>query len=551
MSERRSQLRDRLRALRSQPGFLESVWFAVIFAAPGYFKYLHAANKAYFEIDGGYYADVARHVRDGLGLTTNISLYHQAYSYFPHETSVSPGWPLLYGYASRFADIFTVGVWLPTMLYVCALFTGFFWARRLFPGDLFPTRLPGFTAGHVFVLMLALHREFFIFTSVPYTEGLTYAIVGLCLWRFMKLWPRLDLWRGLEMGVWLGLIMLARAQLVLVAIATFMTITWAVVACSSRRRQHLQALGSTALMFVAIIGGYYLLFLKGFVGNGPIAALMRFDQGWETPVLSAFDPMVKTDGLWSFIKDRMGGVWVAFKYYGGYSYSRNFYYTPYAVPLATLFLAVGAARNRARWRAAWSWLRSAEALPWIMVVLFALGGFTSMHLIHKDYFSEWHFARRQGLTAIFIFFLALIYLLKQKNLGVILGLIILIASVSEGHYALYRVTLRVEKINERGAPDHRAPLLEWLNEQGKVTVAMAAHEPQKIAIMTPEVGYHWVYEKTSFEDLDIITTKLGARFVILTDNAKVSRWPLRKDRRFSGTYRKMMSVGGMTVYERK
>ena len=544
-----SRLRELAAWLREGDRLPRLLWLAAVFAFLGYYKLRHASHKAGFAIDGGYYADIARHVRDGEGLTTNVSLYHQAFSYFPHETPVSPLWPLLFGYVSRVFDLFTVGVWLPAMLYFVALAAGYAWATRLSPDSFFPDRVPGFGAGHVFVLMLGMHREFFHFTSMPYTEGLAYSLLLLGLWRLHAIWPRLDLRGGLEVGAWLGVLMLARGQFFLLAIAVFMTYGWAIIALSEHRRQHLTACAASAVVFVAIVGSYWVLFLDDAIGAPPQVALLRFDQAWETPVLSEFHPMVNTSGLWETLKDRYQGIDVAFSRKGRYAYKRSYYLFQYAVVAVLPFLVLWLLRRRRQWREDWTWLRSPAALPWMMLVLFAIGGFTSLHLIHKDYFSSWHFPRRQGLTALFIFFLSLIFLLKQRRAALAVGVFLLCAGTYVGHDAVERQTAAVVKNNERSLRHYRTDLVAWLNAQGKMTVAMSAHEPQKLAVVTPDIGYHWIFERTTPADVDVMMTKLGATHLLLTRGSL--RWQVRRgDKEFAKKYRRVKSFGDVTVYER-
>ncbi len=68
---------------------------AVLMLVLGLAKFATSWNTAHLsDADGGYYTNVAQHVRDGDGLETRVSLYHKAYSYFPHPTAVQPLWPL-------------------------------------------------------------------------------------------------------------------------------------------------------------------------------------------------------------------------------------------------------------------------------------------------------------------------------------------------------------------------------------------------------------------------------------------------------------------------
>lgn len=528
--------------------FLNVVWLLVVFLTLGYFKIRYALAQKNFAIDGGFYTDVARHIRDGLGVSTNVSLYHQAYSYFPHESSVSPLWPLLYGYTSRIFDMFAVGIWLPTVLYFTALLTVYLWANRLFPRQLFPDHLPGFRLGHVFALMIGLHREFFLFTSMPYTEGLAFTLLGLALWRMHKVLQTPNLRNGVEIGLWLSVLFLARAQFFLVAIAIFMTLVWGVLFTADRKKSALNLVGC-ALAFGIPIGAYYFLFIATFVEAPAHLALLRFDQGFETPMLSGFDPMVNTKGLWATLTDRFSGVSVAYSLRGRFAYARSFYIFQYGTLIAPFALLAFGIRERKNWKQGWAFLRSSAALPWIMIVLFSMGAFVSMHLIHKDYFSEWHFARRQGVTSIFIFFLALVFLLRKKGVAAAIAIFLICGGIYLGFNLISKDTTKAEKSKQVHPKNYRKALAKWLNEKGKITVALSAHTPQKIAAITPNVGYHWVYSRTTAKDLEHIMTDLGAKYLILERNT--NKWNFKRDKTFNERYQKVTRVAGAQIYERK
>ena len=50
-------------------------------------------------LDGDYYYQIARHVAEGDGLVTSVSLYHQGFKELPHPINIYPLWPLLLGYS--------------------------------------------------------------------------------------------------------------------------------------------------------------------------------------------------------------------------------------------------------------------------------------------------------------------------------------------------------------------------------------------------------------------------------------------------------------------
>src|SRR5512137_311156 len=174
--------------------------------------------------DGGLYTDIAEHVRDGDGLVTDISLYHHGYPRFPHPTAIYPAWPLLYGAASRLVPLGVAGTWLPTVGYFVALIFAYLWAAPLGRAEGGPKL--GVNPGHALVLFLGLNGKFFAYTSLPFTEGLGFALLFACLWRFRKIGGSRSLAHGAEMGAWLAALMLVRSHFLIVALAAFLALGW-------------------------------------------------------------------------------------------------------------------------------------------------------------------------------------------------------------------------------------------------------------------------------------------------------------------------------------
>lgn len=488
-------------------------------------------------IDGGYYTEVAQHVRDGEGLVTNVSLYHHGYREFPHVTPVNPLWPLVYGFAGKVSPLLAAGFAVPTALFFVAMLFAYLWGARLFPDELFPRAVPGFDAGHVAVLLFGLHAEYFRFSSLPYTEGLAYALVFAGLWRFTGHLRRPGALAGLEMGAWLGLMSLTRGQLVIVALAAFGALAWAVV-FSARRRRFGAMLAVAAAVFAAL-NGAHLIYLWDHLADPSVAALWRFDQARANHDLSPFVTMVQTDGLLDYLRDRAGGFPVAFAMEGRHAYASSFHLFQYALPAAVPFLLVGAALavRRGQLTETWAQLRGDAAVPWIFVVLLAAAGFLSIHTLHKEFFQEWNFARRQGITAGFAFFLALVFLLRQRHFpAVLIGVFMLASSAYLGYGSMQETVATAEKYSEYTPETFKRGLVRWLqrarDERDALKVALGAHEPQRVGFLTQGIGYHWVDSRTSFEDLRVLVEEHEIDYLILPPKSR--GWRMRKARkRFS------------------
>lgn len=491
-------------------GFGEVLWVFGIVAFLAYYKIPFTYYAEIISIDGGFYTNVAQFVKYGLGLKTNLSLYHQGYSYFPHETSVSPLWPLLYGFIGRYFDLLAVGNWLPTLLYFASLISAYFWGASLSDESLF-VELPSFNAGHLLMLMLGLHHEFYYFTSAPYTEGLAYTLALICLCRFGTRSNSPNLLGGLEIGVWITLVFFTRAQLVIILIAMVLGLT--VKALLERSREQIPFMIALLSVPTLAAASYYGFFLSEFVGSGPWEALMRFDQGWETNYLSPFQPMVATEGPIDYIVNRASGFAVAFTFQGPFAYSRSFQLYAYSIfpCIAMIYSNI---------RTGTLDLPSFTKSKWFVPLLLGVGGWLSIHLIHKDYHSEWHFARRQGLTAIFLFFLCNLALLRSKRIYKAIGVFILVGSICLGWQSTLQSSLDHARSNgPYRLSESKLDVAQWLakNAEGNdsLVVALPSHLPQEIGYTIPNIGIHWFFDRTSTEDFKVFVEKFGVSYLLL------------------------------------
>ena len=497
--------------------------FIVILLALAVPKLWLSASTQLPGIDGGYYTDVAQHVRDGQGLLTNISLYHQGYESFPHPTAVSPLWPLLYGYVARVFPILEVGVWLPTCFYFLSLLFAYLFAARLIPKACFPKRFPALLPAHILVLLIGLHREFFQFTSLPYTEGLAYTLLFAGLWRSASCFARRTPLAGLELGLWVALMMLARGQMMIVAFALYPALVFGLFTGKDRLKRF-WFLTASLLAPLALLEWHHA-YVSSFMVDKSFAAVFRFDRARANHLLSDFDPILHVNGLWAYLVDRASGFLVAFDPRSSQGYFQSFGLFAYALLLglvAGTLRLVRLFRSRA---AGLSQLRSPSADRFVFLSLLALAGFFSIHTIHKTYYVEWNFARRQALTVGLLMFAAWVALLCDRNLLVrAAGILLLVASTVLGYVRLIELADRQSELHRVQAREYNPQLIKWINERraarDQLTIALTAQEPQKIAYRTPGVGYHWIYWNTRPDDLTVLVEKLGVDYVIVSKSAE-------------------------------
>lgn len=525
----------RLAALRYNPRVLKWLWFVLLVALVAPFKLQLSASSHDPSFDGGYYTDVAQNVRDGNGLKTDISLYHQGYPYFPHPTSVYPLWPLLYGFSGKIFSIPEVGVWLSTVFYFLSLLLAFIWLARIFPGNLFPRAFPGFQAAHVFVLMLGLNPQFFRFTSLPYTEGLAFVFVFGFLLRSKALWSSPRWWAGAEIGVWLALVFLTRSQLLVMTLAALSTFAWALLAGNERRVTLFKTIA--CIVAAGLVITPYWLYISSFLVDPGLGTMLRFDQAQATSSLSPLPLSVQTDGILEYLADRASGFAVAFAFSGKYSYRNLYALYQYSLPLAAVLMAASTVlrirteRFKPLFHSAWIWLRRRENLHLVFVFVFACGCFLSLHTIHHTAFIKaWVFAARPALMAVFLFYLALLWLLRTKTAaGVVLGVVLLVSSAVSNATSTYELAHRAA--NKADKDKLAAPMLvEWLNaersKREKLTVVVPILLGQQMVWRTPGVGYHWTYNRTTADELATLVDEFGADFIVV--GKKMKRWQFRK-----------------------
>jgi hypothetical protein len=515
-------------------------------------KIVLSINSRLPGIDGGYYTEVAGHVRDGEGLVTNVSLYHQGFESFPHPTSVSPLWPLVYGYTARVFPIQSVGIWLPTCFYFLALIFAYLFARRLLPEPFFPTSLPAFLPAHALVVLIGLHKEFFQFTSLPNTEGLAYTLLFAGLWRSLRCFERANLVAGLELSLWLGLMMLARGQLMIVAFALYPALLFGLFRSNNRRRYLSFITGS--IVPCALLLGWHHSYVQSFLEDDSFGAMFRFDKARASSLLSAFDPILHVDGLWAYIADRSRGFLVAFDPTSNQGYSKSFGLFHYFLVVGLIAGVASSARlfnERKLWL---DRLRGSSAAPWIFLGLLALAGFFSIHTIHKSYYVEWNFARRQALTAAFLMFVSLVILMRHRNALLRIGsLLLMIASTGLGYANVVEFTVRQTVLADKHSANYNPQLVDWINRKraskGKLTVALTAQEPQKTAYQTPGVGYHWIYWETLPDDVNRLADQTDLDYVIVGKEAKA--WAFCRDGSDFGVHFRQVGrpVSGFEIFE--
>lgn len=516
-------------------------------------KFAYAAHERIYGPDAAYYHDIAAHVRDGHGLVTDISLFNAGYEHFPHPTAVYPLWPLVLGLSARVVPLDVAAVWLPTIFYLAAVVLAYRLARRVAPDPLFPETWSVLHAGHVAAALVALTHTMFTHTSKPFTEGLAYFLLVLALTRAERFFREPRVWRGLELGAWLGLVVLARSQLVLGAMAVGGALAWAVLRLGWRR--WLGPATGFALGFVAVVA-VQLVHLASFVDPPRLVYLLRFDLVHHSE-LAPLDVMVRTDGALAWLADRARGVPVAFGS-GKMSYFACFGLWSGALLAAVPFLLLDGWRAvRRRSIGLWSWLHAPENLFKLAYALLAILGVVTLHTIHKALFTPWNFGTRHGLTAGFAILAALLYLCRRPVLGRVVAVFLVAASA---YFGFWKIGTGIDPSQADDRDEwtfaHNAAIVDWLHEHAAAEPGLVVVAPdieiQKLGRFTDGVGYHWYYRTTTHEQLDYLFRQRGATYLLLRDDQvgklRISRHSARFARRY---IREAGDLSGFSVYRRR
>src|SRR5207248_3077733 len=104
---------------------------AVLLAPVVVLHVLHAPRAGPFENDPSYYLQAARHVAEGDGLTSSVSLYHEGVNPLPQPYDVYPLWPVVLGATATVIGVIAAANVLPQLLFIVDLVLFYLLANKL------------------------------------------------------------------------------------------------------------------------------------------------------------------------------------------------------------------------------------------------------------------------------------------------------------------------------------------------------------------------------------------------------------------------------------
>jgi len=501
--------------LRGASGTLVLAALLLTFAA---LKLVQTPPADYYGPDGSTYFHIARHVAEGDGLVTSVSLYHQGIKHLPAPTTIYPLWPLTLGWAGHLIGVERAARLLPELLYLIDLALLYALARRLASawgrpeGRLVPA-LP-LDLGHVAVLLLGLNPIFVRYSSLPYTEPLALGLTFGSLLLLDRHVVRGGLLAALLAGAFAGAAYLARTSMIVVPVAIVATL----LLVRPRSGGKLRAAASAALG-AAVVVLPWLLHLASFVDRlRPMMLVDVFTVYRETPEL---DPVVwivpirSPYDLWRFVSD---GLIAAFRW-SGQSYASSFGVVAYAVPFAAISALVSR-RVRAALRA------NDDRAVVVATALCGLGLAAMAHAAHSesDFARRWAFDHRHGLPYVLLIVSALACLMG--SMGVRSGA----PNGRASSFAVIRVTVLAAIVLSIGS-SARESYREFFHPRGRSPTApkldlaarLADHpgRPVVIARRAPKyavisrAAFHWIGCSDDPEQVRRLFRHVGADYLLV------------------------------------
>lgn len=501
--------------LREASGIVVLAALLLAFAA---LKLVQTPPADYYGPDGSTYFHVARHVAEGDGLVTSVSLYHQGIKHLPAPTTIYPLWPLTLGWAGRLIGVERAARLLPELLYLIDLALLYALARRLAsawgsPDARLVPALP-LDLGHVAVLLLGLNPIFVRYSSLPYTEPLALGLTFGSLLLLDRHATTGGLLVGFLAGAFAGAAYLARTSMIVVPVAIVATL----LLVRPRSGGTMRAAASAALG-AAVVVLPWLLHLASFVDRlRPMMLVDVFTVYRETPEL---DPVVwivpiRTPyDLWRFVSD---GLLAAFRW-SGHSYARSFGAVAYVVLLAAV-VAPASRRVREAFRT------SDHRAVIVGTALVGLGLAVMAHAAHSesDFARRWAFDHRHGLPYILLIVSALacsmplLRVRREKPDGLPRGL----AAAQVAVLALLVLSVggsAGRSYDEFFHPRGRSPtepeldLAAWLADHPGKPVVIASRAPKYTVIS--RAAFQWIGCSDDPEQVRRLFRHVGADYLLV------------------------------------
>jgi hypothetical protein len=485
-----------------------------LFAAVVYVRLTLADGHAHIGWDGGLYFDVAQNLQAGRGLTIDASIYHHGFRFFPHPTSLYPLWPMVLSVALSVLSTQAAATTFPMALSLLALALAWVWGRRILPPPALPLGLHG---GHLALAIFGLHLDFAQFCTTPNTESLAFLLLFASLLRADRLFLRMGVRDGVEVGLWCGALFLTRSQMLpsMLAVVATMPVFWLL-----GRGKHALAFIAAATAAFAATFAPMQWWMSTFLEDPSIASYIEFGRARVPTAMSPIDQIAPHPGLSSRLMGIAHGVEVAMDPAKGYwVYFEGFALTlPLALLVGVAWLIV---RRGDGVRALRAHFRDARTHGTVWGIVTALGSFALLHVAQRES-DQWWFGNRHAMAAGLLFcFCGVVLARAFRWLRWPTAIALIVATASLADQAVDHA--------KKVAPmpplaDYNLRLVRWLEREaqqngGTLVVGIASQEARSMAWRVPGVGMHAISKYTRYEDLLVMTRDLGAKYLVFRDPA--------------------------------
>ncbi|GEM_PF-2841706 len=456
-----------------------------------------------YGIDGRYYLQLARHIQEGDGLVSSVSLYHQGFRTWPHRVNQTPLWPLMLGAGARLTSLDVAGRRLPELLWVLDLFLVYALANRLWnrvaqrpAAGWLGSGVPNL--GHAAVLLIGTNPVLFRFTSAPYSEALGFALafggllaLDLAAERGSARWAALC-------GVLCALAVLTRGQLVVLLLAVLGGLVLA-----ARGHERGWRLPAMAAAMVIVVFAPWIAYLASWVPRLTPTVVLGFATVPEALSLPTYDFWVTTDSLGDYLWDRGNGLLVAFTYGHRQSYSASHGPAVYLLFAALAVVAVLLARCPRR---VFDWFGPQQALVWAMLAI-GIGTLLPVHHAHAKIIFEWLFGHRHGLPLVFLLIPAMACLFAQRLVVVRLATAIVVGWT--GIAGAVRIAEAGKVSDGIKPPDHY--FARWIDERPEPPIILTT-KPTNMAYLS-RGRFHWTACMESADTTRKLIEDTGVEYV--------------------------------------
>ena len=466
-------------------------WAAAIIGVLAVVRMLKGAGDPPYGVDASYYYQLARHVMNGEGLVTTVSLYHEGWV-APAKTPIYPLWPLVLGYTGRAIGLARAADLLPRLFYLLNLVLLYALASRIGARRITERWWIPNTA-HWIVLIFGLAPRYFGATTHPYTEGLAFAMAFASLLAL----ARFERTRGLGAvalsGLFAGLAFLARTQMVGIAVGCFCALM--LFAIWGRRGVGTTAAGTTAAGAAAPLGVWSITAIATiapwFLFLGFIPGLMP----WSLPrvQLPHFAGWSELPSTQAWLSQRASSLGVMFDPSNAYSYVQSFCIVAFLVPLALI-----------------AWLferRRPQSLLNTAVLIAGVFFFFNLMLYHSEVWMPWLFGWRHGLPYIFLIALAVPFLVARAGrYSPAIALVLLVSAIM-----IARSTAAFVRAPDPKLTAGEVELVRFLESNKAASITTNA---QILGSMT-DAPLYWTHCNATGESTKAMLRLMPARYVIL------------------------------------